>query len=63
MATRNKKDAAEQRAKELGGRDQRFVSALEAERNGYVTRGLDDRVEQVDEQLAIYRAALDHEGE
>lgn len=47
-------DAAQKRAQSLGGRDKRFISALEIERQGYVTRGLDDRVAQVDEQLAHY---------
>ena len=54
MASTNRKKAAEQRAQALGGRDERFISALEIERQGYVTRGLDDRVAQVDEQLAHY---------
>lgn len=38
--------AAAQQAQEDG-----YVSALLRERNGYVTRGLDDRVEQVDAEL------------
>lgn len=33
------------------------VAALEEERKGYVARGLDDRVAQVDEQIALARKA------
>ena len=51
-------DAAQKRGKSLGGRDKRFISALEIERQGYVTRGLDDRVAAVDEQIALFREAL-----
>ena len=51
-------DAAQKRAKALGGRDERYISALEIERQGYVTRGLDDRVAAVDEQIALFREAL-----
>ena len=54
-------DAAQKRGKSLGGRDKRFISALEIERQGYVTRGQDDRVKAVDEQLATYREALGEE--
>ena len=54
MPSTNRKKAAQERAQSLGGRDKRFISALEIERQGYVTRGLDDRVAQVDEQLAHY---------
>lgn len=61
MASTNRKKAAEQRAQALDGRDERFVSALEIERQGYVTRGQDDRVKAVDEQLATYREALGEE--
>lgn len=32
-----------------------MIAALEAERHGYVTRGLDDRVAEVDKSLAFYR--------
>lgn len=32
-------------------KNQTMIAALLRERNGYVTRGLDDRVRQVDEQL------------
>ena len=53
-AERAHQDAAQERAHALGGRDKRFISALEIERQGYVTRGMDDRVAQVDEQLAHY---------
>ena len=58
MPSTNRKKAAQERAQSLGGRDKRFISALEIERQGYVTRGLDDRVEQVDQQLATYRKGL-----
>jgi hypothetical protein len=34
--------------------DDRMIAALLREREGYVRRGLDDRVAQVDEQLAHY---------
>ena len=50
--------AAEERAKGLGGRDERYITALEIERQGYVTRGKDDRVAAVDAELAKYRDAL-----
>lgn len=61
MASTNRKKAAQERAQSLGGRDKRFISALEIERQGYVTRGQDDRVKAVDEQLATYREALGEE--
>lgn len=54
MTDTDKTRAAEARAKALGGRDERFISALEIERQGYVVRGLDDRVAQVDAQIALY---------
>lgn len=37
----------------------RMLAALERERETYVTRGLEDRVAQVDEQLAHYRRRPD----
>lgn len=45
--------AAEKRAAALESPDQndRWIAALLEERRGYVTRGLKDRVAQVDEQL------------
>lgn len=58
MATADRKRAAEARAKALGGRDKRYISALEIERQGYVLRGMTDRVSAVDEQLALYRRGL-----
>ena len=61
MASTNRKKAAQERAQSLGGRDKRFISALEIERQGYVTRGQDGRVKAVDEQLATYREALGEE--
>lgn len=41
-----------------------LVAALLRERAGYVTRGMDERVAQVDEQLKArgYQAAADDEG-
>ena len=60
-AEQARQDAAQKRGKSLGGRDKRFISALEIERQGYVTRGQDDRVKAVDEQLATYREALGEE--
>ncbi len=60
-AEQARQDAAAKRGKALGGRDERFISALEIERQGYVTRGMDDRVKAVDEQLATYREALGEE--
>lgn len=52
MAT-TKKQAAEARAKAVH-RDDRMLAALAVEREGYVIRGLKDRVAQVDEQIAYY---------
>ena len=60
-AEQARRDAAAKRGKALGGRDERYISALEIERQGYVTRGQDDRVKAVDEQLATYREALGEE--
>lgn len=57
-AEQARQDAAAKRGKALGGRDKRFISALEIERQGYVTRGRDDRVKAVDEQLATYRKGM-----
>lgn len=48
--------AAGKRAAAVAGLDQRTaneVAGLLEERRGYVTRGLDDRVAQVDEQLRL----------
>lgn len=36
-----------------------IVAALKRERYGYVTRGLDERVRQVDEQLALYGVTVE----
>ena len=58
MASTNPKKAAQERAAALGGRDERYIAALETERKGYVMRGLPDRVAAVDEQLAFYRKGL-----
>lgn len=58
MPSTNRKKAAEERAKGLGGRDERYITALEIERQGYVTRGKDDRVAAVEAELAKYRDAL-----
>ena len=60
-AEQARQDAAAKRGKALGGRDERYISALEIERQGYVTRGQDDRVKAVDEQLATYLDALGEE--
>lgn len=57
-AEQARQDAAAKRGKALGGRDERYIGALEIERQGYVTRGLDDRVAAVDEQIALFREAL-----
>ena len=57
-AEQARQDAAAKRGKALGGRDERYISALEIERQGYVTRGQDDRVKAVDEQIALFREAL-----
>lgn len=49
-------------------RDENMIAALKRERAGYVARGLDDRVAEVDEQLEHYGhkptkdAATDDEG-
>lgn len=48
--------AAAKRAAAAAGTDPRTVNEIAGlleERKGYVTRGLDDRVAQVDEQLAL----------
>lgn len=47
-------EAARRRAdvSELDSRTKSLYDALAAERRGYVTRGLDDRVAQVDAQIA-----------
>ena len=55
MATADRSKAAEERAKVLGGRDERYIAALEIERKGYVVRGLTARVAEVDAQIALYR--------
>lgn len=55
MTDTDKQRAAEARAKALNGRDERYISALEIERQGYVVRGREDRVAEVDAQLALYR--------
>jgi hypothetical protein len=58
MATSNAKKAAEERAAALGGRDERFIAALEIERQGYVVRGNKGRVAEVDAEISRYRNAL-----
>lgn len=53
--TEDQRRAAEKRAAahaDAEGRDP-YIGALLDERRGYVVRGLDDRVAQVDEQLAL----------
>lgn len=53
--TEDQRRAAEKRAAahaDAKGRDP-YIGALLDERRGYVVRGLDDRVAQVDEQLAL----------
>lgn len=57
MASTNRKTAAEERGKALKGRGSDFVDALKVERAGYVTRGLPDRVKQVDDQIKLYSGA------
>lgn len=48
-------------------RDENMIAALKRERAGYVARGLDDRVAEVDKQLLHYgyepAAATDDKGE
>ena len=39
---------------EIGGRGAQFIEALRLEREGYLARGLDNRVAEVDEQIRIY---------
>lgn len=39
--------------------DNSMIAALKRERAGYVTRGLTDRVRQVDEQLAHYGVTVE----
>jgi hypothetical protein len=41
--------------------DPKMVAALRVERAGYARRGLDDRVAEVDEQLAYYGASPEDE--
>lgn len=55
VETDDQRRAAEKRAAahaDAEGRDP-YIGALLDERRGYVVRGLDDRVAQVDEQLAL----------
>lgn len=61
MPSTNRKKAAQERAESLGGRDRRFISALEIERQGYVIRGQEDRAKAVDEQIGLYDRALTKE--
>jgi hypothetical protein len=63
MATQKERDeAAQARKAELADRTRRWISALEVERQGYVMRGLDERVAAVDTELERARAALtEHE--
>ena len=58
MATADRSKAAEERAKVLGSRDERYIAALEVERKGYVVRGLTARVAEVDAQIALYRGEV-----
>jgi len=53
--TADQRRAAEKRAAAHGAAAERdpYIDALLEERRGYVVRGLDDRVAQVDEQLAL----------
>ncbi len=60
--TNDKKSAAEARAAALRDHDRMIVGALQDERRGYVQRGLDDRVAQVDEQIEFYRGRLGEDG-
>lgn len=55
VETDDQRRAAEKRAAAhaSGAERDSYVDALLEERRGYVTRGLDDRVAQVDEQLAL----------
>lgn len=54
-----KKDAARARAAALRSNRADILPALHAERAGYVTRGLKDRVAEVDAQIKAYEAAGD----
>ena len=47
-----KAEAGVKRADALSDREADYVRALQVERNGYVIRGLNDRVAQVDVELA-----------
>lgn len=52
--------AAAARAQEFKTRQiENVILSLETERNGYVMRGLTERVEAVDEQIALRRAQLE----
>lgn len=54
MADTNQQQAAAEKRRAAHEDPQRheLLSALEVERRGYVQRGLDDRVAQVDQQIA-----------
>jgi len=54
-STEDQRRAAAKRAAALGSPDQNagMIAALLEERRGYVIRGMDDRVKQVDEQLRL----------
>lgn len=54
----SREDAALARAAFQENRTRQYIAALEEERRGYVVRGREDRVEQVDAQIARYRASL-----
>jgi len=43
-------------------RNENMIAALKRERAGYVARGLDDRVRQVDEQLEHYGYTPEDDG-
>ena len=50
--------AAAERGKSLKEQHEGVILALETERNGYVVRGLEDRVAQVDAQVEYHRAQV-----
>ena len=52
-ASGDQRRAAEKRRASLAGPNDSMVEALLVERRGYVQRGMEDRVAQVDEQLRL----------
>ncbi|GAA4627276.1 hypothetical protein [Cellulomonas oligotrophica] len=58
MATTDREQAAQARAAALKNQTAQFIEALRVERDGYVVRGLPDRVAAVEEQLRLRGAEV-----